>query len=68
MSRMGAPRDLHQSVTRVLSAALVLLGVAIIVRTLASGGGALAIGLLLGVLFVVAGVGRLWVAGLGRRE
>jgi hypothetical protein len=46
----------------------VLIGAAIIVRTLAAGGGALAIGLVLGVLFVVAGLGRLWTAGLGKRE
>jgi hypothetical protein len=68
MSRMRAQRDMHAGATRVLSAAMVLIGVAIIVRTLASGGGALAIGLVLGVLFVVAGLGRLWVAGLGKRE
>jgi hypothetical protein len=42
----------------VFSAVLVVLGVAIIVRTLASGGGPLAYGLLMGVLFIVAGVAR----------
>jgi hypothetical protein len=47
-------------VTRVLSALMVVIGVAIIVRTLAAGGGALALGLLLGVLFVAAGFGRLY--------
>ena len=47
--------------THVLSGTLVLLGMAIIVRTLSSGGGPLAIGLLLGLLFVAAGAGRLWV-------
>jgi hypothetical protein len=67
MSVMGAPRDLHRTATRVLSAAMVVLGVAIIVRTLTAGGGGLAIGLLLGVLFVLAGAGRLWVAGPRRR-
>ena len=46
--------------TRVLSALMVLIGMAIIVRTLAEGGGALALGLLLGVLFVAAGAGRLY--------
>jgi hypothetical protein len=44
-----------------LSALMVVVGVAIVVRTLAAGGGALAVGLLLGVLFVLAGAGRLWV-------
>ena len=46
--------------TQVLSALMVLIGLAMIVRTLAGGGGAVALGLLLGVLFVAAGVGRLW--------
>jgi hypothetical protein len=46
--------------TQVLSTVMVLLGVAIIVRTLALGGGALAIGILMGVLFVAAGTARLY--------
>jgi hypothetical protein len=46
----------------VLSTALVLIGVALLVSTLARGGGPLAIGVLLGVLFVAAGVGRLYLA------
>ncbi len=40
---------------------MVLLGVAILVSTIARGGGPLALGVLLGVLFVAAGVGRLYV-------
>ena len=46
--------------TRVLSALMMVIGVAIIVRTIAAGGGALALGLLLGLLFVAAGAGRLY--------
>ena len=46
--------------TQLLSALMLLIGVAMIVRTLAGGGGAVALGLLLGVLFVAAGAGRLW--------
>lgn len=46
--------------TVVLSLAMVLIGVAMIIRTLAAGGGVLAIGLLLGVLFLAAGIGRLY--------
>ena len=42
-----------------ISAVLVLLGLAIIARTLAAGGGPLAYGLLMGLLFVAAGVGRI---------
>jgi hypothetical protein len=40
---------------------MVLIGVALIVRTVAGGGGALAVGLLMGLLFIAAGAGRLWV-------
>jgi formate hydrogenlyase subunit 3/multisubunit Na+/H+ antiporter MnhD subunit len=47
-------------VTALLSGVMVLLGLAIIVRTLAEGGGPTAIGLVFGVLFVAAGAGRLW--------
>ena len=46
--------------TRVLSALMIVIGVAIVVRTLAEGGGALALGLVVGVLFVAAGAGRLY--------
>jgi hypothetical protein len=48
-------------VTQLFSGLLVVIGVAMIVRTLAAGGGPLALGILLGVLFAAAGVGRLWV-------
>jgi hypothetical protein len=45
--------------TLVLPAALVVVGVAIIVRTLAAGGGPLAFGLLMGLLFIAAGALRI---------
>jgi len=64
---MPEPRDLHRGTTAVLSTILVLLGLAMIVRTLAAGGGGLALGLLLGVLFVAAGLGRLYINGILRR-
>ena len=47
--------------TVVLSAAMVALGVAMIVITVSRGGGPTAIGILFGVLFILAGGGRLWV-------
>ena len=47
-------------ITMLLSSVMLVLGVAIIVRTIAGGGGPLAVGILLGVLFVAAGAGRLW--------
>jgi hypothetical protein len=46
--------------TRVLSALMVLIGLAIVARTLAAGGGVAAFGVLVGLLFVAAGVGRLY--------
>jgi hypothetical protein len=43
--------------TQLLSALMIVIGVAMIVRTIIVGG---ALGLLLGALFVAAGAGRLW--------
>jgi hypothetical protein len=57
---MPDPGQLHRGSTRVLSAVLVLIGVALVVRTFAAGGGPLATGVILGVLFALAGGGRLW--------
>ena len=51
----GAP------MTRVLPGLMVVIGLALIVRTLSLGGGALALGIILGVLFVAAGAARLYV-------
>jgi hypothetical protein len=47
--------------TRVLPALMMVIGLALIVRTLAAGGGALAVGIVFGVLFLAAGAGRLYV-------
>jgi hypothetical protein len=55
-------RDVHRAGTQALSIVLILVGAALIVRTVLAGGGAGALGILLGVLFVAAGAGRLWVA------
>lgn len=60
---MAGPRELQRGATRVMSSAMVVLGVAIIVRTVAAGGSPISIGLVLGVLFVLAGGGRLYLAG-----
>jgi hypothetical protein len=48
--------------TRVLGLALCALGVAMVATTLARGGGPLAIGVLVGVAFVVLGAGRAYLA------
>jgi uncharacterized membrane protein HdeD (DUF308 family) len=59
---MAKPRDVHRQTTLLFSSVLVLLGVAMIVRTVVAGGSALATGLLLGVLFIAAGAGRIYLA------
>jgi hypothetical protein len=58
----------HGIATRVLSVMMVVLGVAILVTTIARGGGPLAVGTLLGVLFTAAGLGRLYVERERGRE
>ena len=55
-----------KALTRLTSFLLVFLGIGIIVRTIDAGGGAAAFGILIGILFVAAGGGRLWV--MLRRE
>jgi len=54
------PRDIHRASTRVLSAVMVVLGVVVLVSTLARGGGPFAVGVIFGVLFVAAGAARLY--------
>jgi hypothetical protein len=53
--------------TRVLSVLLVLLGIAMVASALARGGGALALGVVVGTLFALVGAGRLWLASGGER-
>jgi hypothetical protein len=47
-------------ITLVLSSLMVLIGVAMIVRAIAGGGGPLAVGIVLGLLFIAAGAGRIY--------
>ena len=48
---------MYRTLTRVSASLLVALGIAMLVITLSRGGG---VGLILGVLFIAAGAGRLW--------
>ena len=43
-----------------MSVLMVVIGIALLIRTLAAGGGAAATGVILGVLFIAAGGGRLY--------
>lgn len=45
-----------------LSSAIVVLGAVIVIRTLAAGGGPASVGVLLGIVFVALGGGRLYLA------
>jgi hypothetical protein len=44
-----------------MSIAMLVIGIVLIVRTIADGGGATATGIIAGALFMVAGLGRLYV-------
>jgi hypothetical protein len=54
--------------TRVLSALLVLLGIAVFVSTIARGGGPLSIGVVMGLALVAFGAGRLYLSGMMRDD
>ena len=53
--------------TRLLGAALLLVGVAMVASTIVHGGGPLAVGVLLGTMLAVVGAARLWLARGGER-
>jgi hypothetical protein len=59
---MRDARHVHRTGTRILSVAMLVIGLAMIVRAVSGGGGPLAVGVVFGALFVAAGLGRLWVA------
>ena len=66
---MSAPsgRNMHASTTVILSGLMVLIGAGLVVRTLTLGGGLFSLGVIMGALFVAAGLGRLWVAMRGAK-
>jgi len=53
----------YHGAIRGFSLAFVVLGLLLLVVTLANGGGPASIGFLMGILFCVVGVGRYWIAG-----
>lgn len=63
---MSEPRQLRQTSIRITSVLMIVIGVALIIRTVAGGGGAAAVGVVLGVLFMAAGAGRLYLQYRGR--
>jgi hypothetical protein len=51
-----------------MSLLMVVIGLVLVVRTIAAGGGVIASGILLGILFILAGAIRLYVRLHGRAE
>jgi hypothetical protein len=60
-------RRAYTTSTRVMSVLLMVVGAAMIVSALAGGGGALALGVVLGAMLALLGAGRLWLARGGAR-
>jgi hypothetical protein len=60
------PERIYQGSVRAFSVAMLVLGAALLVTTLAAGGGPLSVGILLGLLFLGVGAGRLYVATRNR--
>ena len=60
-------RRAYVTSTRVLNGLLVLVGIAMAVSALASGGGALALGVVLGTMLALLGAGRLWLTRGGEQ-
>jgi uncharacterized membrane protein len=57
---MPQRRQIHRTSTRVMSILMIVIGIALLVRTVIAGGGAIATGVILGLLFVAAGAARLY--------
>ena len=59
---MTSPERLYRGSVRAFSLVFIALGLGILVVTLVAGGGPASTGVLLGVLFVAVGAGRLWIS------
>jgi hypothetical protein len=60
-------RRAYATSTRIMSGLLVLVGLAMVVSAVARGGGALALGVVLGTMLALLGAARLWLARGGER-
>lgn len=63
---MGAVAHARRNMTIVLGAVTALLGVAVIVTTIANGGGPTAVGILLGAALTLVGAARIYLAAGSR--
>ena len=62
MSEMSPNEQLYRGATRISSAVILVFGVLIVIRTIAAGGGALSMGILIGLVFCGLGAGRLYLS------
>jgi hypothetical protein len=53
---------LYHGVVRAFSLGFVAVGLAVLIVTLANGGGPASVGVIMGIVFVLVGLGRMWVA------
>ena len=65
MNRRPSPDEGYQLAVRIFSVTIIGFGLAMLVITLARGGGPLAVGVLFGLLFVALGSGRLYLSMRG---
>jgi hypothetical protein len=59
---VGSPDRIYRGSVRAFSLLFIGLGVVVLVRTFAHGGGPLSLGTVLGLAFLAVGAGRLWIA------
>lgn len=59
---MSSPERIYRGSIRAFSFVFIALGLAILISTLANGGGPLSVGVLMGIAFAAVGAGRLWVS------
>jgi hypothetical protein len=60
-SQRGAGERVYRGAVRAFSLVFIVVGLAVLVVTLANGGGPISVGFLIGIAFVGVGAGRLWV-------
>lgn len=59
---MATPERIYRTSVRAFSFVFIAFGLAILIVTLANGGGPISVGVVLGVAFVALGAARLWSA------
>jgi hypothetical protein len=65
MTADGPSARAYHGAVRAISLLFIALGAVILVTTIASGGGPLSLGVILGIAFVAVGAGRFWVSSRG---